>query len=364
MQTRWPLALAALLGLLVPTRAAHATPAPRPRPVLFQGLRLSEGILVSRADTDMACTLGPEGAPRCRVQVSYTLENRTEAPIDGGGSLVVDAAAQDVAVTVDGVAASAWTNTVASPEDAGGAKPPAPATFALSIAAHGTRVLSVVARVDGVRTTGHLGLTPSAVHARHLLLHTPSVRSGLDVLVADPPTALQAPGFKGHARLRAPEGWKLDGVDGWTETPDGARAADVTELRVGLHVPAFPIRNGGVILGLGATLDEGTFRMRLGWEIAAPSWLLYQVSAETDARGRWTVAPLVLAASNALLLIPSFGFGLGLPVLVRPDTRLGARVQFEAQIFPLGVVASCDLFPKTSSAPGVAQWTLLVQLAL
>ena len=103
--------------------------------------------------------------------------------------------------------------------------------------------------------------------------------------------------------------------------------------------------------------------MRLGWEVAAPSWLLHQVSAETDLRGRWTVTPLVLAASNPILLIPSFGLGVGLPIAVRPETRVGVRLQLEAQILPVGFVASCDFWPRTSSAPGTTQWTLLGQIA-
>lgn len=362
---RWALSLGVLAALSTSAPSARAVAAPQLAPVLIQGLRLSDGILVTRADTDVACEVGPADAPRCAVRVTYTLVNQGAAPIEGGGSVVVDQSAHDLRVTLDGVATSAWTTAVASE----GKSPPygqaPPTTFALSIGANATRVLAVAASFDGVRTTGRLGFKPSAVHARHLVLHTPSIRRILDVLIAAPAPELQAPGFTSVAKLRAPRDWDIDGLDGWTEAPDGTRTSNVAELRVGLHMPQFPIRNGGVILGLGGTLgDDGGFRMRLGWEVAAPSWLLYQVSAETDARGRWNVTPLVLAASNALLIIPSFGFGLGMPIQVRPDTRLGVRIQLEAQILPIGFVASCDLWPKTSTSPSYTQWTLLGQIAL
>ncbi len=358
---RWLLTLGVLAALATNAGPAHATAAPRPPPVLVQGLRLSEGVLVSRADTDVSCVAGPHDAPRCTVRITYALVNQGAEPREGGGSLVVDDSAQDLRLTLDGVATSASTTTVVEGKPQG----QAPTTFALSIGAHATRALTVSAVFDGARTTGRLGFTPSAVHARHLVLHTPSVRRILDVLIAAPPTELRAPGFASEARLRTPRGWDLDGLEGWTEAADGSHTASVAELRIGVHIPPFPIRNGGVLLGLGGALgDDGGFRMRLGWEVAAPSWLLYQVSAETDARGRWNVTPLVLAASNALLIIPSFGFGVGMPIQVRPDTRLGVRIQLEAQLLPIGFVASCDLWPKTSTAPAYTQWTLLGQIAL
>jgi len=45
-------------------------------------------------------------------------------------------------------------------------------------------------------------------------------------------------------------------------------------------------------------------------------------------------------ATPALLIIPSFGIGLGVPVQVTPDPRPGVRIQGDLHFYPVGLVVS------------------------
>ena len=106
--------------------------------------------------------------------------------------------------------------------------------------------------------------------------------------------------------------------------------------------------------------------MRFGYEVAAPEWLLYSVSADTDFGDLLKVAPTIEVASSQVLILPSFGIGVGAPVLILPEVQVGARVQGTMQFGPVGFVTSLDAFPGLSGDREVDRWqlTLLGQIAL
>lgn len=111
--------------------------------------------------------------------------------------------------------------------------------------------------------------------------------------------------------------------------------------------------------------DSGGFRMRLGYEVAYPSYVLYSLNVDTDFQDEVVVAPVVeLASDSVMFIIPSVGLGLGVPVRVWPEVDVGLRGQLTLQWPLLGVVTSLDVYPgMDTEAPGMFQATLLGQIA-
>lgn len=103
---------------------------------------------------------------------------------------------------------------------------------------------------------------------------------------------------------------------------------------------------GGPLLGAGAGFTGKTrFRMRAGYEFGSASFLAHQLTVETDFQRVLLVAGTDAALPNYMIFIPSFGGGLGLPVQVWPEARVGARVQ-AALSWPLfSIVGHFDVFP-------------------
>ncbi|SEU38857.1 hypothetical protein SAMN05443639_12914 [Stigmatella erecta] len=76
----------------------------------------------------------------------------------------------------------------------------------------------------------------------------------------------------------------------------------------------------GVQLGGGARLGEASrFMARLGYQLAAPESFLHSLSVETDFREQLVLTPLTQYATPQLFILPSLGFGVGVPVQVLPE---------------------------------------------
>lgn len=139
-----------------------------------------------------------------------------------------------------------------------------------------------------------------------------------------------------------------------------ATSADALDLDLS---PARPIVDvGGPTLGVGAAFGaRAGFRLRAGWELTGPDWLLYGAAAETNFSGLWVVAPTIEAASDFVLILPSCGLGLGLPVRIAPHAAVGLRGQLSMMFTALGLSFGIDVFPRDSSP---VQLTLLGQISL
>jgi hypothetical protein len=164
--------------------------------------------------------------------------------------------------------------------------------------------------------------------------------------------------------------YELPGEDGeWTRTEEGGAAvmsrrwaagdsSRPTVLMVGLRRPDAGVRfhNGGVMLGFGggATDGEGGFQMRFGYEVAAPDWLFYQLDVDTSFGDRLTITAVVEAASPMpyMPILPSLHAGLGLPVQILPDVRVGIRLQTGLMWGPVGFTASLDFYPSLDTGDG------------
>jgi hypothetical protein len=113
-------------------------------------------------------------------------------------------------------------------------------------------------------------------------------------------------------------------------------------ISIAMEVPRSTFWNGGPFLGLGWGFapDRGV-RLRVGYEVAAPFWLAHAVAVESDLSRVLTVAPSSEVITNDRLLL---GVGLGLPIRVRPDARIGGRAQLSAGVGPFSIRGALDAF--------------------
>jgi len=123
---------------------------------------------------------------------------------------------------------------------------------------------------------------------------------------------------------------------------------------------------GGVQLGLGARLGDGSrFMARLGYQLAAPESLLHSLSVETDFREQLVLTPLTQYATPQIVIIPSLGLGVGVPVQVLPEARPGLRLLADLHFGPVGAVFSWDHYPRLrEGSDSFSRLTLLFQVGL
>jgi len=121
-------------------------------------------------------------------------------------------------------------------------------------------------------------------------------------------------------------------------------------LTVGFGLPAPLVGLGGGTLALGGGIgDGGGFRAQLGFEVAAPDWVLYGLALGSNLRDDLLVVPGVELASPMVLVVPSFGIGLGVPVRLLPERAVGLRGQGSMFWGPVGVMVTHDEYPGQNS---------------
>ena len=313
--------------------------------------------------------------PVCRFEARYLIKNPTEATqavvaafygarygdrlsIEIDGAPVSRALTEAESQTLDGLVqskrvqmtGSVYPNESDSRERVG---------FDMVVEAGRTRSLSVTSEPfeAGINEVGSYAL--AGVRSRHLLVggdeegHT----HGFDYFLAP----IRTWGGVGpiEIEVRTPERWRVS-VEVSQDDRPFARSEESGEVvhsatletlsgdslwvRMGVPDPVF--NRGGPVLGVGGAFgQEGGFRLRGGWELAAPGWLLWSASADTNF-GDWLVAtPMVEAVSDQVLIIPSFGLGLGVPVRILPDTEVGVRGHFSMVFGPLGFTFDVDFYP-------------------
>lgn len=144
------------------------------------------------------------------------------------------------------------------------------------------------------------------------------------------------------------QGWTTGEGDGDFVARRSIAATDASRLTFSVVRPGTTLLNGGPVVGLGAGLDSGTVRGRLGYEIAIPWWVIWSAAVETDFQGTTTIVPLgEVATPDLIVLIPSVGLGAGVPVQIRSGagTYVGARMQLTVSFPVLSLVVPVDVFP-------------------
>jgi hypothetical protein len=181
-----------------------------------------------------------------------------------------------------------------------------------------------------------------------------------------------------HVRLRRPRAWHVALVrehgpefpvtsieEGDTLIDDAVvpRVAGSSAIDVTLRIDRSTFFNGGPFLGVGWWFapDAGP-RLRVGYEVAAPHWLVYSLAEESDLRKHLVVAPAIDWIGNGGS--SDFTFGLGAPVRARPDVRFGARAQASVDLAGWTLRGAIDLFPRTHALPTLVEGSLMLQLSL
>ncbi|MGH7293647.1 MAG: hypothetical protein ACRELB_01880, partial [Polyangiaceae bacterium] len=179
-----------------------------------------------------------------------------------------------------------------------------------------------------------------------------------------------SPSIDVTVRFPASMGWK-PGSLAWTRSREGGEqierttvaAADAATLRFGFVRPGTTVLSGGPMIGVGSRLDVKELRVRLGYELAAPSWVIYSAAVETSFHGRTTLVPLVEATTpDLVVLIPSLGLGAGVPVQIRQGqpALVGVRGQLTVSFPIFSMVVPVDWFPGASGNDRV-QVSMLAQ---
>jgi hypothetical protein len=212
----------------------------------------------------------------------------------------------------------------------------------------------------------------SAIEARHLALFRggEDTSYGLDYWLA--PLQTWASVGSVEVRLRVPGDWRADALlqnqDGSQGSLETGSEGDFQLLRADLSgtvparliadltLPASPFAHGGPLVGFGSVDDLNTFGMRFGYEFAAPRDVIWGLDADTDFEDYWVLAPRALVATP-FFFGPSIGLGLGVPVMLSPETTVGGRLELVMGLGPLSFIGDLDVFPGSDGE--VVRWTLL-----
>jgi hypothetical protein len=399
-----PFVLLLLLALAAPPARANIAQA-RPNPALLDGPRLdgASALRVLGEELELDCE-EERGEPICRFTARYRFVNpsptrqvalaafygvrTSELELVQDGRAVGRQLTAEQAQRLDRAAATGR-----------GLGDVTRAGMELSVEAGRTALVTVRGRMAPGRYFSPSYALP-VPRSRHLLLGGKPERSNrfhLDYLIA--PIRSWGPAPAIAVTIRRPARWELalgcprgsagDSLEGARARPlaprpttcpairrehDGRRVVErltiaggeVDELNLAIELPPRLLWNGGVLAGIGGNLDDsGGLRARFGYEIAAPEWLLISLSVDTNFRDDLVLTPTIEAATPSVLILPSLGLGVGMPVRLVEDRRVGVRVQLTVHWPILGWVTCFDIFPGQGfSEPRRFQVSMLAQIGL
>ena len=390
-----------LLGLAALAAPAHANiAAPRPNPAVVGGPLLdAQGnpLRVKGEQLSFDCEL-EGGQPICRFTARYQFVNASST------RQAVLAAFRGVRTTElqivqDGRAIGRqlsandrlrFTQAVRRGED-----DVLLAGMQLDVEPHRTALVTVTGRMTPGRYF-QPGYDLPAVRTRHIFLGSRPERSNvynLEYLIS--PIRTWGPAPEIAVTLRHPASWELRlscrprepasqstrsrSAGDWScpaarREREGGRVVQtltvsgeaVDTLGLAIEPPERLLFHGGPILGIGGNLDDSRgLRARFGYEIALPRWLMLSLALDTNFQDDLVLAPGIEAATPSVLILPSLGLGLGLPIRLVEERRVGLRVQLTVQWPLLGWVTSFDIYPGQGfSDPRRFQVSMLAQFGL
>ncbi len=326
-------------------------------------VRMGTPLAVERQELDIDCT----AHPRCSFRAVYHLHNPTSGPVSAitafwGEGSNINVSLPDRAGRVltgpemDSIVGSfvdgGWKFLERYPSLA------RPQHVGIDVALQaGERTTLVATGLLSLGWYGGRGYSRSPVHSRHALLQRRPTTNVSATYYLAPIKSFASVGPIALT-VRYPSHWspqvELEDANG-TRVPltlrhgRGVIEAEHANLLQLNFDTSESLHAGGPMLGIGGAFGGG-LRLRAGYEIAAPSWLFYSVTAETDASDFVNVAPMLEVASDQVLIIPSFGMGAGVPVQVTPDRAVGARLQATMSFWHVGVVGSLDWYPGHEAA--------------
>jgi hypothetical protein len=393
--------LLAVIGLS-PARAEANIAAPLEMPGQVSGpiLGPSSPLVVEDEKLSFRCSEG-DGRPTCTFEARYRIANPTEET-HGGLAAFYGLEAEGVVVRVNGRDARArlseederrFDAEVRAVEDEVEWE-----RFAKRLQRTGFTVEVAAGGKAEIVTTGKLLLTRSIYHeygldgvsARHPLLHQGDAEQhiyGVDYLLS--PIRTWAEVHRMEVSVRYPSSWDVSGSlyagegsprETWrTREGRGEKVESIVlegkpepkskggALTMRISAPGRVVQHGGPFVGIGGVPGSGDaagFRMRFGYEMAAPWWVIESISADFDFRGRVVVTPAVEAVSGQLVFLPSMGIGLGVPVQILPTPTVGGRILATLQYPFVGFVTAVDIFPAPAPRGTDVQVTLMGRLSL
>lgn len=171
----------------------------------------------------------------------------------------------------------------------------------------------------------------------------------------------------GRTRLRAqpPKGWRVE-IGGGPRPRRGSFEANVdSREHRSLWMRKPPVYHGPFVAGGVGFGPQIRARLRAGYELSAPDFMVYSAAVEGDAVEELLVVPAIEAALPSVWLIfPSVGVGVGAPVMVLPQARPGVRVQLTAGWLYAAIVGSVDVYPAFAGAGRTLRGALMLQLSI
>lgn len=369
----WPIAFA--VAPLFVARAASSAEAPSVRmPAYVAGLVVAPNAALVVQRVSFAVTCVDRDGPRCRLDATYRFANPTPAraevvaafrgaPDPGTTGLSI---LWPFAARVDGRDVSRVLSADERALLSGLARPPAfvpERGLVMALDAGATGDVVVTTEIFATATASERPSVPiylTAIEARHPWLGTKHeyARSAQFELSAAISGGTAPPV---DVTVRIPSAWSLGAppLDGgaWTATTAGGTTTATTRattaatpLLVHVVVPETRVHHGGPLVGVGLGIDRAGARARLGYEIAAPAaWTIESLAVETDFSGRANVVPAVeIASPSVLIVMPSFGVGVGAPVQLRSDgpARVGVRAQLSFALPCVSFVFPIDTYPS------------------
>ncbi len=145
------------------------------------------------------------------------------------------------------------------------------------------------------------------------------------------------------------------------------------QAAIRLTRPGTWLRNGGPTVAFGSTRHDGNAdRLRIGYDVGfGQSVAMGSLHLDMSVTGprRLVLTPSVslllpLAIAPPLFLLPSLALGVGAPVQVVPEPRVGVRLLADATLLSVGFVVAGDYFGAAAQQPGEWRYSLLFTAGL
>jgi hypothetical protein len=145
---------------------------------------------------------------------------------------------------------------------------------------------------------------------------------------------------------------RVHGAPGWTVEHDHDDPDAPIDVSIATGEELWSL--GGPFFGYGAGFGDAIVaKARAGWEIFAPQHVAHALAFELDATGASALALTTELVSPAWLVLPSLGFGFGLPIKLSPELLTGVRGQLSLQFPYVGATAVLDVYPGAAAG---GQW--------
>lgn len=112
------------------------------------------------------------------------------------------------------------------------------------------------------------------------------------------------------------------------------------------------VRGGPLLAAGGGWGSSRAVRVRAGYELAYPERVIYALVGESDTTNA-VIVPSVqhqTRQNSVLVVLPSVGTGVGVPIRVYPEPRAGVRLQLDLSWWVVSFVGTFDIYPPTKTA--------------